>query len=138
MHGGVCSTIETFCHMMVMADLAHRTEITLSHPCCSQSMKSRRRAAPHTPRAEEQALAEGILIHFVALLRHAKNDTFIIIHFLLDASHRNGDVMIAACYYSGIGFVTFPYKYSTVIELSLVQIRKNHDYPPFHPKLRSN
>ena len=40
-----------------------------------------RRAAP---RAEEPALAEGILIHFVALLRHAKNDIFIIIHFLLD------------------------------------------------------
>ena len=46
-----------------------------------------------------QALAEGILIHFVALLRHAKNDTFIIIHFLLDTSHRNGDVVITACYY---------------------------------------
>jgi hypothetical protein len=43
----------------------------------------------------EQALAKGILIHFVALLRHAKNDTFIIIHFLLDASHRNSSVVIA-------------------------------------------
>ena len=63
-------------------------------------MKSRRRR--DAPRAEEQALAEGILIHFVALLRHAKNDTFIIIHFLLDASHRNGAVVIAACYYLGL------------------------------------
>ena len=47
----------------------------------------------------KQAFAKGILIHFVALLRPAKNDTFIIIHFLLDTSHRNGDVVITACYY---------------------------------------
>ena len=43
-----------------------------------------------------QALAEGILIHFVALLRHAKNDTFIIIHFLLDglSSKKNERCML--------------------------------------------
>jgi hypothetical protein len=59
----------------------------------SPAIGRRRRPAAATATAKglllEQALAKGILIHFVALVSHAKNDTFIIIHFLLDASHRN-------------------------------------------------